>query len=137
MERKVASDYPQELLDLFHEYQHGDIDRRTFLDGAAKFAVGGLTAAATFARQGVEAILIERRPAFDVPGVHLASPATSANSNGQSWFKTFVNALGGSANLRADYLAIHWYGWNSGSCTCSDRSGDERRHDDHNDRHWC
>ena len=25
MERKKASDYPQELLDLFHEYQHGDI----------------------------------------------------------------------------------------------------------------
>ncbi len=48
MERKVASDYPQELLDLFHEYQHGDISRRAFLDGAAKFAVGGLTAAAIF-----------------------------------------------------------------------------------------
>jgi len=48
MERKVASDYPQELLDLFHEYQHGDIDRRTFLDGLSKFAVGGLTAAAIF-----------------------------------------------------------------------------------------
>jgi carboxymethylenebutenolidase len=46
MERKVASDYPQELLDIFHEYQHGDIDRRTFLDRAGKFAVGGLTAAA-------------------------------------------------------------------------------------------
>ena len=28
MERKVASDYPQELLDLFHEYQHGNINRR-------------------------------------------------------------------------------------------------------------
>src|SRR6185295_1412393 len=26
MERKKASEYPQELLDLFHEYQHGDID---------------------------------------------------------------------------------------------------------------
>src|SRR4026207_2013725 len=48
MERKVASDYPQELLDLFHEYQHGDISRRTFLDRAAKFAVGGLTVAAIF-----------------------------------------------------------------------------------------
>jgi carboxymethylenebutenolidase len=48
MERKVASDYPQELLDLFHEYQHGDIDRRTFLDRAGKFAVGGLTVAAIF-----------------------------------------------------------------------------------------
>jgi carboxymethylenebutenolidase len=48
MERKVASDYPQELLDLFHEYQHGDISRRTFLDSAAKFAVGGLTVATIF-----------------------------------------------------------------------------------------
>ena len=48
MERKVASDYPQELLDLFHEYQHGDIGRRTFLDRTAKFAVGGLTVAAIF-----------------------------------------------------------------------------------------
>jgi carboxymethylenebutenolidase len=43
MERKKASDYPQELLDLFHEYQHGDISRRDFLDRAKKFAVGGLT----------------------------------------------------------------------------------------------
>ena len=48
MERKVASEYPQELLDLFHEYQHGDINRRTFLDRAGKFAVGGLTVAAIF-----------------------------------------------------------------------------------------
>ncbi|MFL6282319.1 MAG: dienelactone hydrolase family protein [Pyrinomonadaceae bacterium] len=48
MERRAASDYPQELLDLFHEYQHGDISRRTFLDRAGKFAVGGLTVAAIF-----------------------------------------------------------------------------------------
>ena len=48
MERKVASDYPQELLDLFHEYQHGDITRRTFLDRAGKFAIGGLTVATIF-----------------------------------------------------------------------------------------
>lgn len=48
MERKTASEYPQELLDLFDEYQHGDIDRRTFLDRAGRFAVGGLTVAAIF-----------------------------------------------------------------------------------------
>ncbi len=48
MERKKASDYPQELLDLFHEYQHGDINRRDFLDRAKKFAVGGVTAMALF-----------------------------------------------------------------------------------------
>jgi carboxymethylenebutenolidase len=46
MERKKASDYPQELLDLFHEYQHGNIDRRSFLERAARFAVGGVTAVA-------------------------------------------------------------------------------------------
>jgi len=44
MERKQASDFPQELLDLFHLYVHGDINRRVFLDRAGKFAVGGLTA---------------------------------------------------------------------------------------------
>jgi carboxymethylenebutenolidase len=48
MERKKASDFPQELLDLFHEYQHGNISRRSFLDRASKFAVGGLTVAAIF-----------------------------------------------------------------------------------------
>src|SRR5437660_5773965 len=46
MERKKASDFPQELLDEFHLYVHGHIDRRTFLDRAGKYAVGGLTAAA-------------------------------------------------------------------------------------------
>ncbi len=46
MERKKASDYPQELLNLFDLFVHGDIDRREFLDGAKKFAAGGLTAAA-------------------------------------------------------------------------------------------
>ena len=48
MERMKASDFPQELLELFHEYVHGDISRRGFLEGAQKFAVGGLTAAGIF-----------------------------------------------------------------------------------------
>src|SRR5579883_3311670 len=46
MDRKKASDYPQELLDLFDRYVHGELDRRGFLDGAKRFAVGGLTATA-------------------------------------------------------------------------------------------
>jgi carboxymethylenebutenolidase len=45
MERRKASDFDQELLNLFDKYVHGVIDRRGFLDGAARFAVGGLTAA--------------------------------------------------------------------------------------------
>jgi carboxymethylenebutenolidase len=45
MERKKASDFDQELLNLFDQYVHGGIDRRGFLDRAAKFAVGGTSAA--------------------------------------------------------------------------------------------
>jgi len=45
MERKKAGDFDQELLNLFDQYVHGDIDRRGFLDSATKFAVGGVTAA--------------------------------------------------------------------------------------------
>ncbi len=48
MERKTASDYPQELLNLFDTYVHGGIDRRTFLEGAQKFATVALTATAIF-----------------------------------------------------------------------------------------
>jgi len=48
MERKSANEYPQELLDLFHEYQHGDMDRRSFMNHLTRFTVGGLTAAAIF-----------------------------------------------------------------------------------------
>lgn len=46
MERKTASEYPQELLNLFDTYVHGEIDRREFLARAQKFAVGGMTAMA-------------------------------------------------------------------------------------------
>jgi carboxymethylenebutenolidase len=45
MERKKASEFDQELLNLFDQYVHGGIDRRGFLDRAAKFAVGGTSAA--------------------------------------------------------------------------------------------
>ena len=44
--RRKASDFDQELLNLYDKYAHGMIERRDFLDRAARFAVGGLTAAA-------------------------------------------------------------------------------------------
>lgn len=46
MERKKASDFPPDVMKLFDFYVHGKIDRREFLECAAKFAVGGVTAAA-------------------------------------------------------------------------------------------
>jgi len=46
MERMKATDFDQEVLNLFDQYVHGSLDRRGFLDRAGKYAVGGMTAAA-------------------------------------------------------------------------------------------
>lgn len=44
MERKTAADFDPQVLILFDAYVHGALDRRGFLDKAAKYAVGGVTA---------------------------------------------------------------------------------------------
>jgi carboxymethylenebutenolidase len=44
--RKRASDYPPEVLELFDGYVHNAVSRRDFLERAAKYAIGGLTALA-------------------------------------------------------------------------------------------
>ena len=48
MERRTAADFPQELLNLFDKYVHGDIERRDFLEGAKKYTTGGVTATMLF-----------------------------------------------------------------------------------------
>jgi carboxymethylenebutenolidase len=53
-QRLTAKDFHPEILKLFDRYVHGMIDRRGFLDGAAKFAVGGMTAAALSCRASSE-----------------------------------------------------------------------------------
>jgi carboxymethylenebutenolidase len=44
MERKTASDFHPEVLRWFDKYVHGQVDRRGFLDGVRRYAVGGVTA---------------------------------------------------------------------------------------------
>ena len=45
MERKKATDFPREVLDLFDGYVHGVLTRRQFLERAARYAIGGMSAA--------------------------------------------------------------------------------------------
>ncbi|HEY5862012.1 MAG TPA: dienelactone hydrolase family protein [Casimicrobiaceae bacterium] len=45
MQRKTAADFHPEVLRWFDKYVHGDIDRRGFLNGVARYSVGGVTAA--------------------------------------------------------------------------------------------
>lgn len=49
MSRLTARDFHPDLLELYDFYVHGRIGRREFLDRAARFAVGGLTAATLLA----------------------------------------------------------------------------------------
>jgi hypothetical protein len=104
MERQKASDYPQELLDLFHEYQHGDITRRAFFDRAAKFAVGGLT---------VTAIWVHTAPSVKAC---VASPTSRVHGDGSiscrlTWpprspSRTPSESIG---SLRLDPRASIWF----------------------------
>lgn len=49
MSRLTAKDFPPEVLALYDHYAHSRISRRDFLDQAAKYALGGLTAAGVLA----------------------------------------------------------------------------------------
>jgi carboxymethylenebutenolidase len=44
MQQKKADDFHPEVLRLYDKYAHGMIDRRGFLSGAAKYAIGGMSA---------------------------------------------------------------------------------------------
>ena len=48
MTRLTAKDFPQELLDYYDYYAHGKITKREFLNLAARYAAGGVTALALF-----------------------------------------------------------------------------------------
>ena len=65
MERKKASDFPQELLNLFDGYVHGRMSRRDFLSGAQKYAVGGVTATALWEMLKPNYALANQVPADD------------------------------------------------------------------------
>ena len=74
--RKTAKDFPRELLELYDFYAHGRITKREFMDRAAKFAVGGVTATMLLrelsqfsaARDAFLRALDLRRQIGDLPG---------------------------------------------------------------------
>jgi Glycosyl hydrolase catalytic core len=55
-------------------------------------------------------------PSFDNASIAVGTPATQANATGQTWFKDYMGQVAANTELRADFIAIHWYGWNAGSC---------------------
>ena len=60
MARLTANDFAPELLELYDYYAHGQISKREFLDRAAKFTVGGLTASAILAAMSPDYALAQQ-----------------------------------------------------------------------------
>ena len=68
MTRLTAKDFDPELLELYDGYVHGRLSRRDFLDRAARFAVGGLTAAGLLAALTPDYALAQQ-VSFTDPGI--------------------------------------------------------------------
>lgn len=68
MTRLTAMDFPQELLELYDGYAHGRLTKREFLDRAAKYAVGGMTAIALLRTLSPDYALAQQ-VAFTDPGI--------------------------------------------------------------------
>jgi len=96
MERKKASDYPQELLNLFDLYVHGEISRRAFLDGAQKFAVGGVTAMALWESLRPNYAWAQQVPKDDarLKTEYATVPSPQGNGNIRGYFVRPANASG-------------------------------------------
>jgi len=96
MTRMKASDFPQPLLELFDEYVHGGISRREFMDGAQKFAVGGMTAAALFeALKPNYALAMEVQPSDTrIKGEDVTIPSPQGNGSIKGYLVKPANATG-------------------------------------------
>src|SRR5437762_3537916 len=96
MERKNASDFPQELLNLFDRYVHGDIDRRDFLESAKKYAVGGLTATAIWESLRPNYAWAEQVPKNDsrIKTEYATVPSPQGNGSIKGYLARPANASG-------------------------------------------
>jgi carboxymethylenebutenolidase len=105
IERKKASDFPQELLNLFDRYVHGDIDRRAFLDGAQKYAVGGVTATMIWESLRPNYAWAEQVPKTD-PRIKVES-ATVPSPNGNGTIKGVLVRPAAATGKLPGILVIH------------------------------
>jgi len=105
MARLTAADFDQELLILFDAYVHGDLDRRGFLDRAAKFAVGGVTAAGLLAALSpdfaIAQVVPQGDPRITTQRVDVASPS------GSGTVKAYVAKPASASGPLPGVLVVH------------------------------
>ena len=83
--RQTAADFDPEVLRLFDQYVHGQLDRRGFLDSASRYEVGGTTAAGLLAALSPNFALAQKVAPTDAriktERVEIASPAGHGRIN--------------------------------------------------------
>lgn len=96
MERKTAHDFDQDLLILFDAYVHGALDRRGFLDKAAKYAVGGVTAAMLLDQLSPNFVLAQVVPPADkrIKAEYLEYDSPSGSGKMRGYFVRPAKAKG-------------------------------------------
>jgi len=96
MNRSTAQEFDQELLDIYDYYVHGQIDRRGFLERAAKFAVGGLTAAALLEMLNPQYVFAAQVPKEDtrITSSYLKYPSPEGSGEMRGLFAKPAGAAG-------------------------------------------
>jgi carboxymethylenebutenolidase len=103
--RLAAKDFDQELLDLYDYYAHGRIDRRSFLDRAGKYAVGGLTAAALLEMLSPQYVFAAQVPKDD-PRV-ASAVETYPSPEGHGEVRGLLARPAGAAGPLPGVLVVH------------------------------
>ena len=85
--KKTAADFHPEVLRLFDRYVHGAIDRRGFLDGAARFAAGGVSAAALLEALSPNFAAAEQVPKTDarIQAATIEFPSPQGSGTGRGY----------------------------------------------------
>lgn len=103
--RMTAADFDQDLLELYDFYAHGKITKREFLDGAARFAVGGLTAAALLNMLSPNYALAEQ-VSFNDPDI-IAEYVTYPSPNGHGEVRGYMVRPANVEGPVASVVVIH------------------------------
>jgi len=103
--RMTAKDFPQELLDLYDFYAHGRITKREFLNGAAKFAAAGVTAAMLLDQLSPDYALAQQ-VAPDDEDIE-TSRVTYPSPNGHGEVNAYLVKPAGAVNKLPAVLVIH------------------------------
>ncbi len=105
MTRLTARDFHPDLLELYDYYAHGRISKREFLDRAAKFAVGGVTAAAILTAMSPNYALAQQVNPAD-PEI-IAEYITYPSPNGHGEVRGYLARPANAAGKVAGVVVVH------------------------------